>query len=192
MVESDRANIKNLRNNLRTMVNKPKSAGDDKKEHDKFNQSSTWKSDSDVSECARCQTKFGILKRKHHCRQCGDIFCDDCSNYQIVLRGTLKRSCKQCYDDTLLEGINNSDITGLYEDSNFASPSRDNRRNSSRISVDSISSSGSNQAKLSKKGGPSGSIDPYAAAREMAHGIVTKSSKDKAGKNSSQVSLEEL
>lgn len=41
--------------------------------------SSVWKADDSVKRCRACNTKFGTFTRKHHCRECGDIFCDNCS-----------------------------------------------------------------------------------------------------------------
>jgi len=29
--------------------------------------------------CYRCRVEFGMFTRKHHCRACGQIFCDKCS-----------------------------------------------------------------------------------------------------------------
>lgn len=34
-----------------------------------------WREDKFVKECEICQTKFGLLTRKHHCRLCGRIIC---------------------------------------------------------------------------------------------------------------------
>lgn len=33
----------------------------------------------DGSECHRCRVAFGITRRRHHCRHCGQIFCSSCS-----------------------------------------------------------------------------------------------------------------
>jgi growth factor-regulated tyrosine kinase substrate len=33
----------------------------------------------------RCRVEFGMLTRKHHCRACGQIFCDKCSSRQAPL-----------------------------------------------------------------------------------------------------------
>lgn len=38
-----------------------------------------WIPDSQRTQCKNCHKEFGMFRRKHHCRQCGDIFCDDCS-----------------------------------------------------------------------------------------------------------------
>lgn len=35
-----------------------------------------WKEDSEVSHCFNCNSQFiFLLRRKHHCRKCGNIFC---------------------------------------------------------------------------------------------------------------------
>ena len=37
-----------------------------------------WQSDSDVDKC-RCGTYFNMFVRRHHCRLCGQVFCDSCT-----------------------------------------------------------------------------------------------------------------
>ncbi|KAK5664159.1 hypothetical protein OQA88_374 [Cercophora sp. LCS_1] len=66
-----------------------------------------WKPDeeSDVCDHATCKRKFTYLTRRHHCRKCGNIFCDIHSNFNIPLdqdanynpRGTNCRACAHCY-----------------------------------------------------------------------------------------------
>ena len=42
-----------------------------------------WKDDSEVVSCTSCSQTFSLTNRKHHCRNCGDIFCKDCSSKQV-------------------------------------------------------------------------------------------------------------
>ncbi|KAL3233909.1 E3 ubiquitin-protein ligase PIB1 [Nakaseomyces bracarensis] len=44
-----------------------------------INQEAVWKPDEDSQICDRCQEKFTFLSRRHHCRCCGNIFCQKCS-----------------------------------------------------------------------------------------------------------------
>ena len=34
-----------------------------------------WIPDEERTHCHKCNTQFGVLQRKHHCRHCGEIFC---------------------------------------------------------------------------------------------------------------------
>eukprot|EP00026_Physarum_polycephalum_P010258 Phypoly_transcript_10414.p1 GENE.Phypoly_transcript_10414~~Phypoly_transcript_10414.p1 ORF type:complete len:357 (+),score=73.21 Phypoly_transcript_10414:41-1072(+) len=59
-----------------------------------------WMSDGDAVFCPLCSTTFSIFTRKHHCRKCGNIFCDACSDHRINLPeyGFTKpvRACSKC------------------------------------------------------------------------------------------------
>ena len=46
-------------------------------------QSPIWKKNDDRSACAKCQTAFTFFNRRHHCRGCGDIFCNSCSGLDV-------------------------------------------------------------------------------------------------------------
>ena len=46
---------------------------------------SLWKPDDSVQRCPGCNTAFGVFTRKHHCRACGGIFCDNCSKETKVV-----------------------------------------------------------------------------------------------------------
>lgn len=37
-----------------------------------------WLPDGDVSNCMICDSEFTLMKRRHHCRYCGKIFCGSC------------------------------------------------------------------------------------------------------------------
>lgn len=36
-------------------------------------------------ECPHCNAVFTMSKRRHHCRLCGDVFCDACSAHRVTL-----------------------------------------------------------------------------------------------------------
>lgn len=40
---------------------------------------------SDSEVCVRCRTRFTTFIRKHHCRNCGYTFCNDCSSSKVAL-----------------------------------------------------------------------------------------------------------
>lgn len=47
--------------------------------------SARWEDDMDVDACRKCQRKFTLFFRKHHCRRCGRIFCDACTSQRAQL-----------------------------------------------------------------------------------------------------------
>eukprot|EP01135_Chromosphaera_perkinsii_P009611 Nk52_evm61s1810 gene=Nk52_evmTU61s1810 len=52
--------------------------------------------------CHSCRTAFGVVNRKHHCRNCGQIFCQTCSSKTSTIPkyGYEKsvRVCDECYN----------------------------------------------------------------------------------------------
>eukprot|EP00658_Telonema_sp_P-2_P066957 TRINITY_DN55913_c0_g1_i1.p1 TRINITY_DN55913_c0_g1~~TRINITY_DN55913_c0_g1_i1.p1 ORF type:complete len:265 (-),score=69.66 TRINITY_DN55913_c0_g1_i1:335-1129(-) len=58
-----------------------------------------WVPDEQCSECTECGSDFGFWNRKHHCRGCGKIFCNDCSPYegQVPWRKGDHRMCEKCH-----------------------------------------------------------------------------------------------
>lgn len=66
--------------------------GNEEKDH--------WVPDEAVSKCTGCGTDFSAFVRKHHCRNCGDIFCDKCTHGRIALTADENaqpvRVCDRC------------------------------------------------------------------------------------------------
>jgi len=69
-----------------------------------------WKPDLAAQECRHppCQQKFTLFQRRHHCRKCGDIFCDPHSPHSLRLHPNtlqftdntsfpLVRGCPSCH-----------------------------------------------------------------------------------------------
>lgn len=69
-----------------------------------------WVPDSERSYCHKCNLKFTVLERKHHCRHCGEIFCQKDLPDMIYLNseakfcqlrqfggGVLVKVCHECY-----------------------------------------------------------------------------------------------
>lgn len=89
--------------------------------------------DSFCKSCYKCEEIFTIMRRRHHCRICGQVFCSSCSNYTLdgALFNTqgVIRSCQSCY--IMINEQNNniasykkkdkSNNSGSPEDDNFTS-----------------------------------------------------------------------
>ena len=100
------SNIKDLQGNLSRVVSRPKSLESDQEEFRRFHPEKVWKNDKAAKCCANCRVGFGMTRRKHHCRECGDVFCYDCSSKKIVVHGTLKRCCLNCYKQAVSDPNN--------------------------------------------------------------------------------------
>lgn len=52
-----------------------------------------------------CQSPFGFFNRRHHCRKCGGIFCNQHAQHKVKLNehalfhpeGELERACDRCF-----------------------------------------------------------------------------------------------
>ncbi|XP_062375379.1 RUN and FYVE domain-containing protein 2 isoform X1 [Sardina pilchardus] len=58
-----------------------------------------WLKDKDATHCKLCEKDFSISRRKHHCRNCGEIFCNACSDNELPLPASPKpvRVCDTCH-----------------------------------------------------------------------------------------------
>lgn len=54
-----------------------------------------WMPDATSIDCFDCCSKFTTIRRRHHCRICGQIFCNDCCNEMIDSRLILPSSAPQ-------------------------------------------------------------------------------------------------
>jgi hypothetical protein len=44
-----------------------------------------WQPDAARDSCNRCNAGFSFFKRRHHCRHCALLFCDDCTKTQALI-----------------------------------------------------------------------------------------------------------
>uniref|UniRef100_A0A8C8IC35 RUN and FYVE domain containing 2 n=1 Tax=Oncorhynchus tshawytscha TaxID=74940 RepID=A0A8C8IC35_ONCTS len=64
-----------------------------------FDGGQVWLKDKDATHCKLCEKEFSISRRKHHCRNCGEIFCNACSDNELPLPASPKpvRVCDTCH-----------------------------------------------------------------------------------------------
>ncbi|XP_075150825.1 lateral signaling target protein 2 homolog [Haematobia irritans] len=71
-----------------------------------------WIPDQKAPRCMSCNTPFTAFRRRHHCRNCGGVFCGVCSNTSAPLPkyGLTKavRVCRACYVHELGPNSNNT------------------------------------------------------------------------------------
>ena len=53
---------------------------------------SVWQPDSAFANCMLCGANFGVVTRRHHCRQCGNVFCGKCTKGSLHLPSALTTS----------------------------------------------------------------------------------------------------
>ncbi|KAK2849346.1 hypothetical protein Q5P01_009180 [Channa striata] len=72
---------------------------EDFKEVNKALKGHAWLKDDEATQCKQCQKEFSIARRKHHCRNCGDIYCNSCSSNELALPSYPRpvRVCDVCH-----------------------------------------------------------------------------------------------
>ncbi|XP_069100608.1 uncharacterized protein [Pleurodeles waltl] len=64
-----------------------------------------WIPDSACSNCMDCRAQFTLVRRRHHCRSCGKIFCSRCSAHMVPLphfgHSKAVRVCNHCFTSHL-------------------------------------------------------------------------------------------
>lgn len=71
---------------------------------------SQWMDSKQVKNCALCQLSFSVTRRKHHCRLCGNVFCQTCSDNKMELASSAKpvRVCDTCHSFLLAKFVKTS------------------------------------------------------------------------------------
>ncbi|CAH1964817.1 unnamed protein product [Acanthoscelides obtectus] len=61
-----------------------------KEEINKNRPDGAWVKDNTALECKACNKEFNLTRRRHHCRNCGEIFCNSCSDNFVPLPSSAK------------------------------------------------------------------------------------------------------
>ncbi|KAG9480632.1 hypothetical protein GDO78_012215 [Eleutherodactylus coqui] len=60
-----------------------------------------WVKDEGMDSCSGCAVRFSLTERRHHCRNCGQLFCQKCSRFQSEIKrlkiSSPVRVCQNCY-----------------------------------------------------------------------------------------------
>ncbi|XP_078532420.1 WD repeat and FYVE domain-containing protein 3 isoform X3 [Lissotriton helveticus] len=60
-----------------------------------------WVKDEGGDSCSDCTVRFSLTERRHHCRNCGQLFCQKCSRFQSEIKrlkiSSPVRVCQNCY-----------------------------------------------------------------------------------------------
>jgi hypothetical protein len=80
---------------------------------EKHDDPSVWMEDSMTQCCCDCQKPFNLIRRRHHCRACGRIFCENCVRQTRILPTISEkipvRCCQDCSNQMSLAEDDNQD-----------------------------------------------------------------------------------
>ncbi|XP_018418482.1 PREDICTED: zinc finger FYVE domain-containing protein 1-like isoform X1 [Nanorana parkeri] len=76
-----------------------------------------WRPNAEITMCHGCKKEFVPAERKHHCRSCGEGFCNSCSDQTMPVpeRGwgpSPVRVCKKCHNKGPVKGRNTAQDDG--------------------------------------------------------------------------------
>jgi len=61
----------------------------------------TWRPDNEFDACFKCEVAFSLVNRRHHCRHCGFVFCNNCTQKRIAIARfkseNIERVCDECF-----------------------------------------------------------------------------------------------
>ena len=94
-----------------------------------------WILDSKAKTCYNCEHNFTTFRRRHHCRYCGNIFCNKCliKKYNLLHEKKIKKICKECLKHFTRQE-NSGSIKDLIHSSNISTLTQDFQKRSSSVS----------------------------------------------------------
>ena len=102
-IEAAKPDIKKFQDNLKELDRRLSDSDGYALERLRLMSPPTWVPDKSCSTCYSCARPFDWLRRKHHCRLCGYIFCGDCTTQRSMLPKGFQlrkpgRVCDACHD----------------------------------------------------------------------------------------------
>eukprot|EP00468_Gymnochlora_sp_CCMP2014_P007359 CAMPEP_0167757168 /NCGR_PEP_ID=MMETSP0110_2-20121227/9779_1 /TAXON_ID=629695 /ORGANISM="Gymnochlora sp., Strain CCMP2014" /LENGTH=562 /DNA_ID=CAMNT_0007643335 /DNA_START=85 /DNA_END=1770 /DNA_ORIENTATION=- len=87
--------------------------GKNSKQSERASIAKKWVKDEERGNCQLCKREFSLYWRKHHCRICGDIFCDHCSRFKVLtaLHPSMPaRACYWCFEKQAMKNKEEKDL----------------------------------------------------------------------------------
>ncbi|XP_055544254.1 zinc finger FYVE domain-containing protein 1-like isoform X2 [Wyeomyia smithii] len=130
-----------------------------------------WRPDSEIIHCKSCICNFERLElKKHHCRNCGEGFCNACSKHKMPVIGRgwdyPVRVCNGCRDELM-----------KLQRSNGTTEIVNPRVTSCNTEPDTTSSAGSNINNNNNNGATTGDAEADVIARKLAEAVCNTFSK---------------
>lgn len=79
-----------------------------------------WIPDNKIHSCMNCQSEFSFVNRKHHCRSCGQIFCNNCCFTYLSIPNYMPKTymdqsgnvrvCSACRDNIVMVKARKNEI----------------------------------------------------------------------------------
>ncbi|KAH8940071.1 hypothetical protein BDL97_15G069300 [Sphagnum fallax] len=74
-----------------------------------------WVPDEAATKCSNCSVEFSVFNRRHHCRNCGNLFCDRCTQGRTALTAEtdaeVVRVCDHCLAEVTQRLTNTKDTS---------------------------------------------------------------------------------
>lgn len=67
-----------------------------------------WVPDATAKDCYCCEATFTFIRRRHHCRACGQVVCSSCSNGRKVMAALGHSKPARCCDSCMAKDLSRS------------------------------------------------------------------------------------
>ncbi|KAG5502172.1 hypothetical protein GH5_05124 [Leishmania sp. Ghana 2012 LV757] len=116
---------------------------------------SLWRDDHSTAQCTECAVAFSRFRcRRHHCRHCGGVFCDACTNKRLWLRPIPPASNPHHADSSSTRGspAKIEEVPGVIKPTAAVVPPSSNRSASPGVANTSLSDMSGNEMQRSTGG----------------------------------------